>query len=69
MQISNYKRSRRAMLTFLVGGAALIGGATGVIPLSAEPRPAGGDVTPSTRTRNATAARDMPTTSVITDLR
>jgi len=45
MQISNYKRSRRATLTFLVGGAALIGGATGVIPLGAEPTSAGGDVT------------------------
>jgi hypothetical protein len=45
MQISNYKRSRRAMLTFLVGRAALIGGATGVIPLGAEPTSAGGDVT------------------------
>ena len=45
MQISNYKRSRRAMLTLLVGGAAFIGGATGVIPLGAEPTSDGGDVT------------------------
>jgi hypothetical protein len=48
MEFSNYTLSRRAVLTVLiggVGGAALIEGATGVIPLSAEPAPTRGDVT------------------------
>ena len=37
---SKYQLSRRAVLTILIGGAggaALIGGTTGIIPLSAEP--------------------------------
>jgi hypothetical protein len=45
---SKYKLSRRAVLTIIVGGtggAALIGGATGVIPLNAEPAPTRGQVT------------------------
>jgi hypothetical protein len=40
MQISKYKPTRRSMLTMLLGGAggaALIGGATGVLSLNAEP--------------------------------
>src|ERR1051325_7997144 len=48
MEISNHKLSRRAALTMFVagtGGAALIGGATGVIPLSARAAPSRGDVT------------------------
>ena len=48
MEILNQKLSRRAALTVLVGsagGAALIGGATGIIPLSAEPASSRGDVT------------------------
>ena len=48
MEISKYKPSRRAALTILIGGAggaALIGGATGIVPLSAEPAPARGEVT------------------------
>jgi hypothetical protein len=48
MEISKSKVNRRALLTVLVGGAggaALIGGATGLIPLSAEPARARGDVT------------------------
>jgi hypothetical protein len=48
MGLSKYTLSRRALLTVLVGsaaGAALIGGVTGVIPLSAEPAPTRGDVT------------------------
>ena len=45
---SKYKLSRRAVLTIVVGGAsgaALIGGALGVIPLNAEPVPTRGEVT------------------------
>ena len=45
---SKYKLSRRAVLTIIVGGAggaALIGGATGVIPLNAEAAPTRGEVT------------------------
>ena len=48
MEILNHKLSRRAVLTMVVGGAgsaALIGAATGVIPLSAEAAPSRGDVT------------------------
>jgi hypothetical protein len=48
MEILNHKSSRRVVLTMLVGGAggaALIGGATGVIPLSAKAAPRRGDVT------------------------
>jgi hypothetical protein len=45
MKISKCKLSRRALLTMLAGGAALIGGATGVVPLRAEPAPRRGDVT------------------------
>ena len=48
MEISKCGLSRRALLTVLVagaGGIALIGGLTGVIPLSAEPAPTRGDVT------------------------
>ncbi len=48
MQVSKYKLSRRAVLTILIGGAGgatLIGGATGVISLSAESAPNRGDVT------------------------
>src|SRR5438094_473441 len=48
METSKYKLSRRAVLTILIGGAggaALVGGITGVIPLSAESAPNRGDVT------------------------
>lgn len=48
MEILKHKFSRRAALMMLVGGAggaALIGGASGVIPLSAEAAPSRGDVT------------------------
>jgi hypothetical protein len=48
MQDSKYKLSRRSVLTILIGGAggaALIGGATGVIPLNAEPVHARGEAT------------------------
>ena len=48
MKVLNHKLSRRAALTMLVGGvggAALLGGATGVIPLSAKAAPSRGDVT------------------------
>lgn len=47
MELSKYKVSRRAMLMSVagIGGAALIGGATGIIPLSAEPVPDRGQVT------------------------
>ena len=48
MEISKYTLSRRALLTVLVGGAggaALIGGTTGIIPLSADAAPSRGDVT------------------------
>ena len=47
MELSKYKLNRRTMLISVagVGGAALIGGATGIIPLSAEPAPTRGDVT------------------------
>ena len=41
MELSKYKLSRRTMLMSVagIGGAALVGGATGIIPLSAEPVP------------------------------
>jgi len=45
---SKYQLSRRAVLTILIGGAggaALIGGTTGIIPLSAEPAADRGQVT------------------------
>ena len=45
---SKYQLSRRAVLTILIGGAggaALIGGTTGIIPLSAEPAAGRGQVT------------------------
>ena len=47
MELSNYKLSRRTMLMSVagIGGAVLAGGATGVIPLSAEPVPDRGQVT------------------------
>jgi hypothetical protein len=48
MQLSKSKLSRRAMLTVLIGGAggsALIGGATGVWSLNAEPAVDRGQVT------------------------
>ena len=48
MQVSKYKLSRRAVLTVLIGGAggaALIGGATGVWSLNAEPAADRGQVT------------------------
>jgi hypothetical protein len=48
MEAAKCKPSRRGVLTVLIGGAggaALIGGPTGVIPLSAEPAPNRGDVT------------------------
>ena len=48
MEILNRNLSRRAALMMLVGGtggAALIGGASGVIPLSARAAPSRGDVT------------------------
>ena len=48
MEISEYKMSRRAVLTVLIGGAsgaALIGGTTGVLWLSAEPAADRGQVT------------------------
>src|SRR5437660_1629662 len=47
MEIAKYRLSRRALLTVLVGGAggaALISGATGMIPLSARAAPDRGDV-------------------------
>jgi hypothetical protein len=37
MQSSNCKFSRRTVLTVVAGGAALVGGVTGILPLSAEP--------------------------------
>ena len=37
MESSNYKFSRRTVLTVVAGGAALIGGATAILPLNAEP--------------------------------
>jgi hypothetical protein len=37
MQSSNCKSSRRTVLTVVAGGAALVGGVTGILPLSAEP--------------------------------
>src|SRR5215467_12993750 len=48
MDILNHKLSRRAALMMLVGSAgraALIGGAAGIIPLSARAAPNRGDVT------------------------
>jgi hypothetical protein len=47
MELSKYKLNRRTMLMSVagIGGAALVGGATGVIPLSAEPVPDRGQVT------------------------
>ena len=48
MAMSNCKPSRRALMTVLVGGAggaALIGGPTGIIALRADPAPTRGDVT------------------------
>jgi hypothetical protein len=48
MDISNYKLSRRALMAVLVGGAggaALIGGPSGITALRAEPLPTRGDVT------------------------
>ena len=47
MELPRYKLSRRALLTVLVGGAveaALIGGAMGVVPVSAKAAPNRGDV-------------------------
>jgi hypothetical protein len=37
MQSSNCKFSRRTVLSVVAGGAALVGGVTGILPLSAEP--------------------------------
>ena len=37
MQSLTYKFSRRTVLTVVAGGAALVGGVTGILPLSAEP--------------------------------
>jgi hypothetical protein len=45
MQSSNRKFSRRTFLTVVVGGAALVGGVAGVLPLSAEPAADRGQVT------------------------
>ena len=47
MELSKYKLSRRTMLMSVagVGGAALVSGATGIIPSSADAAPARGDVT------------------------
>jgi hypothetical protein len=48
MELSKYMLSRRALLTALVGGAGgavLIGGATEIMPLSADAAPTRGDVT------------------------
>jgi hypothetical protein len=48
MEMAKYKLSRRTLLRMLVagaGGAALIGGTTGIIPSSARAAPARGDVT------------------------
>ena len=45
MQSSKYKLSRRTVLTIVAGGAALIGGATGILPLNAEPAADRGQVT------------------------
>lgn len=47
MKIQKYNVSRRAILISIVGvgGAALVGGATGFIPLGAERAPTRGDVT------------------------
>jgi hypothetical protein len=48
MQVSKQKLSRRAALTILIGGAggaALIGGATGIVSLNAEPAADRGQVT------------------------
>ena len=46
--MENHKLSRRAALLMLIEGAgraALIGGATGIIPLNASAEPSRGDVT------------------------
>jgi hypothetical protein len=45
MQNSNCKFSRRTVLTVVAGGAALVGGVTGILPLSAEPAADRGQVT------------------------
>ena len=47
MELSKYKLSRRTMLMSVsgIGGAALVSGATGIIPLSADAAPTRGDVT------------------------
>jgi hypothetical protein len=48
MEFSTHALSRRALMTVLAGasgGATLIGGATGIIPLSAAPAPNRGDGT------------------------
>ena len=48
MEMSKYKLSRRTLLRGLVGGAggaALVAGAAGIIPLSADAAPTRGDVT------------------------
>jgi hypothetical protein len=68
MESSNYKFSRRTVLTVVAGGAALIGGATAILPLNADP-PQIEDKSPSTRTRSAAAARDMQITCARTGSR
>ena len=48
MEMSKFRLNRRPMLAMLVGGAggaALIAGTTGIIPLSADATPTRGDVT------------------------
>ena len=48
MDLSEHRLSRRTLLTVLVGGAggaALVAGTTGIIPLSADAAPTRGDVT------------------------
>jgi hypothetical protein len=45
MQSSNCKFSRRTVLTIVAGGAALVGGVTGILPLNAEPTADRGQVT------------------------
>jgi len=64
MQVATSALSRRAALTVLisaVGGISLIGGATGILSLNAEPAVDRGQVT-LYKNRSAAAARDMPTT-------